>query len=121
MANRYSVLVKFLVKPNSHVVFEFEGKMKLSQLPISVSKQEEKKFYNIFYFSRNIFDRCGKSSDRVEAGEVEAQQVEVDGPVSGFANQLHSPLALSTKKKLKPPGWRHDTQNNDTEHKKAYK
>jgi len=34
MANRYSVLLKFLENSNSHSKFEFEGKKKLSQLPI---------------------------------------------------------------------------------------
>jgi hypothetical protein len=28
MANRYSVILKFLVNSNSHSIFEFEGKIK---------------------------------------------------------------------------------------------
>jgi hypothetical protein len=39
MANRYLVLLKFLANLNSHLVFEFEGKIKLSQL-LSYNRNE---------------------------------------------------------------------------------
>jgi hypothetical protein len=39
MANRYSVLLKFLENSNSHLVFEFEGKIN-NLAPISSSERE---------------------------------------------------------------------------------
>jgi hypothetical protein len=65
MANRYLVLLKFLVNSNSHLNFEFEGKIKFIEV--------------IFFYSRNVEDmlrergeevcRVAHPTDRVESAE----------------------------------------------------
>ena len=66
MANRYLVALKYLVNSNSHLNFEFEGKIKFIPVTLLQTLQKEThyniKIYNILrtYYDCKIIHLCGR-------------------------------------------------------------